>query len=262
MIHRSRSRLGLFLGFSIFTVTLPASAEPRAAAVGPVRTDSASPGGAEAISPTRTNGGLEVWLSLGEGSAWLRDSVFRGRGRPLSLGVAPTFEATGRQLGFATSSFFETEFGLSYVRRYVTAGAFFVGGGGLSRDEAPTNRDLAASVSAASAWSYGGGVQLFGGLPIGPATLRLGARAGLRDFELPIGVFESTICRIKGQSYACPETAKTVSAFIEPRVSYEVEATKYLSVGAWAAFDVWHDGGLSWGIMFSLRTTPFSLLAP
>lgn len=204
---------------------------------------------------------LEISIGGAMFPAAVGDVRFSGAGKPIGLGRVTSFSKSGRELGLRNPTFWGGELTLGYRHTYfgvLVTGAIAANGRGA--DAAPTDHEAANQVSPTGARAYGGGLELFGSLPIGPATLSAGALVGLRTVSVPLVGFEPDVCRSSRKTgrrpYPCAKDAFTpATPFIQPRVHFDValDTKRTLFVGGYAGLDALGDRSLVAGITVGFR---------
>ncbi|MBS2011700.1 MAG: hypothetical protein JST00_02205 [Deltaproteobacteria bacterium] len=139
---------------------------------------------------------FELSLAGATFSPSFTDVRFRGTGLPAGSAVRKTLSVTGREVGLRRPTFWGAELALGYRHRYFGVLALGTIATIDGVDSTPTNPQAAAQLGAGSVTAYGGGIEAFGSVPLGPFTVSLGAAAGLRGFSAPLlGLMRSPTSR-------------------------------------------------------------------
>ena len=244
------------------TPSTPAKPEPPVVVISPPPPQPADP---DPIAPppprASEQGQLETSISGTMFPAALGHVRFTGAGVPTGTGRRVTFSHLGRELGLRTPTFWGGELAFGYRHRYFGILVSGMIAGNARADGRPTDSVAASQVGTSSIMAYGGGIELFGSVPLDRFTVSIGALAGLRGFSMPLVGFEPTTCtrssrRSGRRTYPCPERASTnATPYVQPRVHLDVALTRdrTLSFGAYVGVDALGDRSMLTGVTFGLR---------
>lgn len=192
--------------------------------------------------------------------AALGDVRFAGTGSVAGMDRPSTFSHAGREIGLRNPTFWGAELALGHRHTYfgvLVSGMVATSSGA---DATPTDPQAAAQISARDVTAYGGGLEVFGTVPLGRVTVSAGAAAGLRGYSAPLSGFEPTVCTRSSRrgryTYPCAETASTsASPWVQPRLRVDVAIDKsgMFFVGGFVGIDALGDRSALGGVMIGLR---------
>lgn len=185
---------------------------------------------------------------------------FVGNGVSAETGKRATFSHAGREVGLRNPTFWGAELSLGYRHTYfgvLVSGSLAAIG---DADGRPTDPQAAGQLGTGSVTTYGGGLEMFGAVPIGRLTLSLGAAAGMRGFSAPLSGFAPTLCsrssRRGSYTYPCAETASTsVTPWVQPRIRFDVslDEKRTFFAGGFLGMDALGDRSFLGGLVIGLR---------
>jgi len=193
--------------------------------------------------------------------AALQNVRFSGTGVSKATGQRAVFAREGRAFGLRHPTFWGGELTLGYRHSYfgvLVSGSIATVG---KADSTPTDPQSTRQIGAGEITAYGGGVEAFGTVPVGPITLSLGAAAGIRGFSAPLLGFEPQTCTRRTRrggpyTYPCPETATTpIVPWVQPRIRFDValESTRSVFLGGFVGVDALGDRSLLGGVVMGFR---------
>lgn len=193
--------------------------------------------------------------------AALQNLRFSGTGVSKTTGQRASYSREGRAMGLRHPTFWGGELTLGYRHSYfgiLVSGSIATIG---KADSAPTDPQSTRQIGAGEITAYGGGIEAFGAVPVGPVTLSIGAAAGIRSFSAPLLGFEPQTCtrssRRSGRyTYPCPETATTpIVPWVQPRIRFDVslESTRSVFIGGFVGIDALGDRSLLGGVVMGFR---------
>jgi hypothetical protein len=244
--------------------TTPKKPEPPVVVISPPPPQPAPPDPPPDPTPGPTpsqRGQLELSFSGTMFPAALGDLRFTGAGVPVGTGRRATFNHRGRELGLRNPTFWGGELAIGYRHTYFGVLVSGMVASNVRADAAPTDVVAAGQVGTGSVTAYGGGLELFGSIPLDRFTLSVGAVAGLRGFSMPLVGFEPTTCTSSRKSgrrkYPCPETATTnATPYVHPRLHLDVALTEKRTIflGVYVGIDALGDRSMLSGVMLGLRS--------
>lgn len=205
---------------------------------------------------------LEFAADLG----WLNPNIsglpLNGDGLRASSGNYVNLQTTARALGFSRPHLGEAllHFRYSPVAYFAfggSAGGSFAG----QRDASATDATASSVVGNAALSSFTFGPEVWGMLPLGPVTLRLGALLFARNYQLTaadLAVGGCSYTDAAGQTHdSCANVLNSWSLAVQTRVQVDVQLGAGVALGAYGGFEFYPLFGFSAGATLSVQTPGF-----
>lgn len=207
-----------------------------------------------------TDDAPEHHFEVGIGGTMFPGSVggakFSGSGRPVQFPGKVGFSKTGREVGLRNPTFWGGELTLGYRHTYF--GVLVTGHYAKTTHADATPADYPASsvVAPGSTVVAGGGLEIFGAIPIGRLTISAGAQGGLRQYRMPMTGFEPTVCTSRRRKYACAEEASTPAMlYLQPRIHFDIALDRSRSIffGGYGGLDALGEQSVVAGLVLGFR---------